>query len=72
MTKRSSTWQSLARGTGNIEAAQINGDVVALGQALGIATPYNALLTRLAEDMAQQGDPPGKYTTETLLSMIKS
>ncbi|MEP7200046.1 MAG: 2-dehydropantoate 2-reductase N-terminal domain-containing protein [Chloroflexota bacterium] len=71
LTKRSSTWQSLARGAGSIEAEQINGDVVMLGRQLGIATPHNALLSRIADEMARAGDAPGKYTTEELTTMVK-
>lgn len=69
-TKRGSSWQSLTRGTGNIEAEQLNGDVVTLGRLLGIPTPYNALLWRIADEMARQGDKPGKYTAEALMEMV--
>jgi len=68
---RGSSWQSLMRGTGNIEAEQLNGDVVRLGNMLGIKTPYNELLWRLAEEMARKGEKPGKYTAEDLTGMLK-
>ncbi|MCX6648431.1 MAG: ketopantoate reductase family protein [Candidatus Bathyarchaeota archaeon] len=71
-TKRSSTWQSLTRGTGNIEAEAINGDIVKLGRALGIPTPYNETLWRVAEDMARKGEKPGRYTIEELKKMTNS
>ncbi len=71
MEKRSSSWQSLARGTGNIEAAQLNGDVVMLGKQLGIATPYNELLWRIADEMALHGIKPGKYSADDLMKMVK-
>jgi 2-dehydropantoate 2-reductase len=67
---KSSSWQSLARGTGNIEAEQLNGDVAALGRLLGIAAPYNELLWRVAVDMARAGDPPGKYTLADLTTRV--
>jgi 2-dehydropantoate 2-reductase len=69
--KRSSSWQSLARGTGNIEAAQLNGDVVSLGKQLGIATPYNALLWHIAQEMALHRDKPGKFSADDLMKMVK-
>lgn len=72
MEKRSSSWQSLARGTGNIEAEQLNGDVVMLGRALGIPTPHNELLWHLADEMARHGDKPGKHTAQDLMRMIKN
>ncbi len=71
LEKRSSSWQSLARGTGNIEAEQLNGDVVMLGENLGIATPYNETLWRLAAEMAMRGDPPGKYSANELMKMVQ-
>ncbi len=71
LEKHSSSWQSLARGTGNIEAEQLNGDVVMLGKQLGIATPYNELLWRIAEEMARNGDKPGKYSADELMKMVK-
>jgi 2-dehydropantoate 2-reductase len=59
-SKRSSSWQSLVRGTGNIEAEALNGDVVKLGRSLGVETPYNEVLWRVAEEMAAKGDQPGR------------
>jgi 2-dehydropantoate 2-reductase len=67
---RGSSWQSLVRGTGNIEAEQLNGDVVKLGRLLGIKTPYNELLWRLADEMAEKGEKPGKYSAEDLTRML--
>jgi len=71
-TKRSSTWQSLVRGTGNIEAEAINGDIVKLGRALGIEIPYNETLWKVAEDMARKGEKPGKYAVEDLTKMVST
>jgi len=65
-----SSWQSLARGTGNIESAQLNGDVVTLGQMLGIPTPYNEILWHTASRMAANGEKPGKYTVDNLMSAV--
>lgn len=67
---RGSSWQSLMRSTGNIEAEQLNGDVAKLGRLLGIKTPYNSLLWRVAEEMAKKGDKPGKYSAEILMRMV--
>jgi 2-dehydropantoate 2-reductase len=69
--KRSSSWQSLIRGTGNIEAEALNGDVVILGRSLGVKTPYNEVLWEVAEKMAVNGEKPGKYTAEDLLRMVQ-
>jgi len=69
--KRSSTWQSMVKGTGNTEAEAINGDIVKLGRSLGIQTPYNETLWRIAEDMAKKGEKPGGYAIEQLTEIAK-
>jgi 2-dehydropantoate 2-reductase len=70
-SKRSSSWQSLVRGTGNIEAEALNGDVVILGRSLRVKAPYNEVLWRVAEDMASKGEKPGRYSAEDLLRMVQ-
>jgi 2-dehydropantoate 2-reductase len=68
--KKSSTWQSLARGTGNVEAGQINGDLVKLGRFLGMEAPYNECLWRVSTDMALKNEKPGRYSRSDLERMI--
>jgi len=65
-----SSWQSLARGTGSIEAAFLNGEVVLLGALHGIPTPVNSFLQRLALQAAAEGSGPGRYTVEQLSEMV--
>ena len=54
-----STWQSLARGTGSIEVDYLNGEIVLLGRLHGVATPVNELLCRLGADLVAGGRPAG-------------
>jgi 2-dehydropantoate 2-reductase len=61
-----SSWQSLARGTGSIEAEYLNGEIVLLGALHGVATPVNRLLQRLAVQAAANGRAPGSWTLEEL------
>ncbi|MGP0032192.1 MAG: ketopantoate reductase family protein [Acidimicrobiales bacterium] len=61
-----SSWQSLARSTGSIEAEYLNGEIVLLGALHGVATPVNSLLQRLALQAALEGRPPGTWTPEEL------
>jgi len=49
----------------------LNGDVVTLGQMLGIPTPYNELVMNIALDMAAKKEMPGKYTVEDLMRMVE-
>ena len=39
-----SSWQSVARGLGSIEADALNGEIVRIGAAAGVPTPVNALI----------------------------
>jgi 2-dehydropantoate 2-reductase len=64
-----SSWQSLARGTGSIEAEFLNGEIVLLGALHGVPTPVNALLQRLALQAALEGRQPGEWAIETLSEM---
>jgi len=70
--KRSSTWQSLTRETGNIEVEALNGDIVKMGRSLGVETPYNEILWRVAEEMAVKGEKPGRYAVEDLTKMVNT
>jgi 2-dehydropantoate 2-reductase len=64
-----SSWQSLARGAGSIEAEYLNGEVALLGGLYGVPTPVNALLQRLALQAASAGTPPGSMSLEELSQM---
>lgn len=54
-----SSWQSLARGSGTIEADYLNGEIVLLGRRHGFPTPVNETLQRLAVRWAAERRPPG-------------
>jgi 2-dehydropantoate 2-reductase len=61
-----SSWQSLRRGTGSIEAEFLNGEIVLLGALHGMPTPVNGLLQRLAVEAAASGNPPGSWSIAEL------
>ncbi|MFC1404090.1 MULTISPECIES: ketopantoate reductase family protein [Streptacidiphilus] len=65
-----SSWQSLARGTGSIEADYLNGEIVLLGRVHGLATPVNGVLQRLADRAARAGRGPGSTTPAELAALI--
>jgi 2-dehydropantoate 2-reductase len=54
-----SSWQSLVRGAGTIEADCLNGEIVLLGRLHGFPTPVNETLRRLANRWAAERRPPG-------------
>jgi 2-dehydropantoate 2-reductase len=66
---RGSSWQSLTRGQGSIEADFLNGEVVLHGRTHGIPTPYNEVLQRVANEMARLRQRPGLYTAEQLTEL---
>lgn len=65
-----SSWQSLARGTGSIEADYLNGEIVLLGRLHGVETPVNDLARRLANQAAREGTPPGSFTPDRILELV--
>lgn len=62
----SSSWQSLTRGTGDIEADYLNGEIALLGRLHGVPTPVNVYLQALANRMARRHEAPGSVPIETL------
>jgi 2-dehydropantoate 2-reductase len=65
-----SSFQSLQRGTGTIEADYLNGEIVLLGRKHGVPTPVNELLRTLANRMAREGREPGLMTAEEFLGAL--
>lgn len=71
VTRRgSSSWQSLERGTGNIEADYLNGEIVLLGRIHGIPTPVNTYLQQLANRLATQRRPAGSVPIEEIAARL--
>ena len=68
---RGSSWQSLTRGQGSIEADFLNGEVVLHGRRHGIPTPYNEVLQRVANEMARLREKPGLYSVEQLTELVR-
>ncbi|HEX6683330.1 MAG TPA: 2-dehydropantoate 2-reductase N-terminal domain-containing protein [Candidatus Limnocylindrales bacterium] len=66
----SSSWQSLARGTGTIEADYLNGEIVLLGRLYGVPVKWNENAQRRARDAARQHAAPGSLTTAEWLSSL--
>jgi len=64
-----SSWQSLTRGTGSIEADYLNGEIVLLGRQHGVPAPVNELLQRLANQFAADRRPPGSITADELAAL---
>ena len=65
----SSSWQSLSRGTGSIEADYLNGEIVLLGRLHQVPTPVNETFQRLANAFAREGRRPGALTPAELTAL---
>jgi 2-dehydropantoate 2-reductase len=66
-----STWQSLQRGTGNIETDYLNGEIVMIAHRIGIEAPINQQLATLARRAAATGAKPGDMSTQQLADLLQ-
>jgi len=64
-----SSWQSLTRGTGTIEADFLNGEIALLGREHGVPAPVNEALQRLANQAAREHRAPGSMTPAQVLAV---
>ncbi|MEJ3744589.1 2-dehydropantoate 2-reductase [Actinomycetes bacterium KLBMP 9797] len=67
-----STWQSLARGAGSVEADYLNGEIVLLGRLYGVPAPVNEVAQRLANRFAREGRAPGSLPVADFLAHLPS
>jgi 2-dehydropantoate 2-reductase len=65
-----SSWQSLTRGLGSIEADAFNGEVVRVGAAVGVPTPVNSLLSARAQAAAAARIAPRSIPAADLLAAL--
>jgi 2-dehydropantoate 2-reductase len=65
-----SSWQSLARGSTQIEADYLNGEIVLLGRLHGVPTPVNELLAAMANEAARDRVAVGSLTERQVLARL--
>ena len=65
-----STWQSLARQQGTVEAAFLNGEIIRLAKRLGTQASINERLLCIVQQMAINDELPGKYTSTELCRLV--
>lgn len=65
-----SSWQSIFRGTGNIETDYLNGEIVWLGRRYGVPTPANQVCQNLARRLLRDNLAAGSVTTAAVLEEI--
>lgn len=66
----SSTWQSLVRGSSEVETDFLNGEIVSLGRQHGIPTPVNAAIQAVARRAAMEHWGAGSKGVEELTADI--
>ncbi len=67
-----SSWQSLSRGTGNLETDYLNGEISLLGSLHGVPTPANRLCQTLAADILAKGLSAGSFLPSEILARLES
>jgi len=65
-----STWQSVDRGTGNVETDYMNGEIVLLGRLHGVPTPANEVCQQLGQRMVRERLPVGCFDAAEIQAMI--
>ncbi len=67
-----SSWQSIARGTGNIESDYLNGEIVQLGRLFGVPTPANWVCQQLGHRMIRESLPVGYFQSREIKKMVEA
>ncbi len=65
-----SSWQSIARGTGDIETDYLNGEIVLLGRRHGVPTPANEVVQLLGNQLARRSLSAGSIEVAQMRAMI--
>jgi 2-dehydropantoate 2-reductase len=65
-----STWQSLRRGTGNVETDYLNGEIARVAHRTGQQAPVNERLAILARQAARTGLAPGDLSADELAERL--
>ena len=65
-----STWQSLTRGTGNVETDYLNGEIALIAHRTGQPAPVNTRLATLARQAAATGQKPGALSADELAERL--
>ena len=66
-----STWQSLTRGTGDVETDYLNGELVRIARLHGREAPINARLATLVRQAAATGTRPGAMSLDDLTDQLR-
>ncbi len=65
-----STWQSMTRGTGNVESDYLNGEIALIANRHGLDAPINTRVASLARQAATRGQKPGEISAAELAETL--
>jgi 2-dehydropantoate 2-reductase len=68
----SSTWQSLARGTGTVEVDYLNGEIVLLGRSHGVPAPVNLAVQQAVRRAVRDKLAPGQFPVDEFRALLRS
>ena len=68
----SSTWQSVARGSGSVETDYLSGEIVLLGRLHDVPTPVNAVVQSETNRLVREGLPAASSDAQIALSGLAS
>ena len=67
-----SSWQSMQRGTGDIESEYLNGEICWLGRRYGVPTPGNDACIMMARELIRVDQGPGIWSADELRAHMKA
>ena len=65
-----SSWQSLERGSQDIETEFLNGEICLLGRQHGVATPVNDACVKMGRALLSRGGKPGVFSVQEFESWL--
>ena len=66
-----SSWQSIERGTGDIETEYLNGEISLLGRLHGVLTPYNDAGVKMARRLVDQSQGTGVFSVSDFNRLLE-
>jgi|SRR5579884_823410 len=67
-----STWQDIVLRRQTTEVEHFNGEIVRLGEKLGIPTPYNSTVLEMMRELLRRGAMPGLFTLSEVQQRVRN
>jgi 2-dehydropantoate 2-reductase len=66
-----STWQDVRMRRETTEVEHFNGEIIRLGQKVGMPTPYNTALLEMMRELLRKNAMPGLFTLDDVLQRVR-